>query len=135
MFGAGFRHDPDRLRRTYHDQISEQLAQVVVVATLELVLDEDPGARLLALDPQGLGPEFVIKVKGKVGLRPKGMENPKIPTGEVEIAAEELEILNSSAVPVFEIDDTIEASEELKLTYRYLDLRRNRTRRAITLPN
>ena len=71
-----------------------------------------------------LGPEFVVRVTGKVGLRPKGSENPKMPTGEVEIAATELEILNRSEVPVFEIDDTIEVSEELKLTYRYLDLRR-----------
>ncbi len=71
-----------------------------------------------------LGPEFVIKITGKVGLRPKGTENPKMPTGEVEIAAEELVILNKSQVPVFEIDDTLDVSEELRLTYRYLDLRR-----------
>ncbi len=73
-----------------------------------------------------LGPEFVVRVTGKVGLRPKGTENPKLPTGEVEIAAGELEILNRSEVPVFEIDDTIDVSEELKLTYRYLDLRRGK---------
>ena len=73
-----------------------------------------------------LGPEFVIQVTGKVGLRPKGTENPKMPTGEVEIAATELIILNKSQVPVFEIDDTIDVSEELRLTYRYLDLRRTK---------
>ncbi len=73
---------------------------------------------------EGLGPEFVVRVTGKVGLRPKGTENPKMPTGEVELVAGELEILNSSKVPVFEIDDNAEVSEETKLTYRYLDLRR-----------
>ena len=75
---------------------------------------------------QELGPEFVVKITGKVGLRPKGTENPKIPTGEVELAAQELEILNHSQVPVFEIDDMIDVSEELRLTYRYLDLRRQK---------
>lgn len=80
---------------------------------------------------QELGPEFVIKVTGKVGARPKGMENPKIPTGEVEIAAVELEILNRSQVPVFEIDDEMEVSEELRLEYRYLDLRRQKVLQAL----
>jgi len=71
-----------------------------------------------------LRPEFVILLKGKVGLRPKGSENPKIPTGEVEVVAAHLEILNPAQTPAFEIDDMLEVSEELKLTYRYLDLRR-----------
>ncbi len=71
-----------------------------------------------------LGNEFVIAVKGKVGLRPKGTENTNIPTGQVEVSATHLEILNSSQVPVFEIEDSLEVSEELKLAYRYLDLRR-----------
>ena len=73
---------------------------------------------------QKLGPEFVVRLTGQVNLRPAKMLNPDLPTGEVEICAEELEILNSSEVPVFELDDRAEVSEELRLAYRYLDLRR-----------
>lgn len=68
--------------------------------------------------------EFVIKLKGKVNPRPKGTINPKIATGEIEILAQELEILNPSAPLPFEISDTLEAGEETRLKYRYLDLRR-----------
>lgn len=82
---------------------------------------DNPQVKILA---EQLRPEFVILVKGKVGLRPKGTENPKIPTGEVEIVAAHLEILNAAQTPAFEIDDSLEVSEELKLTFRYLDLRR-----------
>jgi aspartyl-tRNA synthetase len=75
---------------------------------------------------QGLGSEFVIKVKGLVNSRPKGMVNPKIPTGEVEVAVKDLEILNPSETPPFEIKEDLQVSEEMRLKYRYLDLRRRR---------
>ena len=75
---------------------------------------------------QKLGPEFVIKVSGQVNVRPPKMVNAEIPTGEIELTANALEILNSSEVPVFEIDDTKDVTEELRLTYRYLDLRRRK---------
>ncbi|MCK5014079.1 MAG: aspartate--tRNA ligase [Candidatus Omnitrophica bacterium] len=75
---------------------------------------------------QKLGPEFVVKISGKVVVRPEKMVNKDIPTGEVELCAEKLEILNTSEVPVFEIDDEADVSEELRLTYRYLDLRRQK---------
>ncbi|MCK5179487.1 MAG: aspartate--tRNA ligase, partial [Candidatus Omnitrophica bacterium] len=75
---------------------------------------------------QKLGPEFVVKISGKVAVRPEKMANKDIPTGEVELCAEKLEILNASEVPVFEIDDEADVSEELRLTYRYLDLRRQK---------
>ncbi|OGX61181.1 MAG: hypothetical protein A2471_04670 [Omnitrophica WOR_2 bacterium RIFOXYC2_FULL_45_15] len=70
--------------------------------------------------------EFVIRLKGKVNPRPKGTINPKMPTGEIEILAQELEILNSSNNPPFEISDNIELGEEIRLKHRYLDLRRPR---------
>jgi aspartyl-tRNA synthetase len=73
---------------------------------------------------QKLGPEFVIRLTGKVVARPAKMVNAEIPTGEIEVCAEKLEILNSSEVPAFEIKDDVEVSEEVKLTYRYLDIRR-----------
>jgi aspartyl-tRNA synthetase len=82
---------------------------------------------------QRLGPEFVIKLKGKVAVRPAKMVNTDIPTGEIEVCADELEILNASKVPVFEVDDAIDVSEELRLTYRYLDLRRSRMLAALNL--
>lgn len=71
-----------------------------------------------------LKPEYVIKVCGKVQRRPKGTENPKMSTGFIEVAVSEFEILNSSKTPPFEIARDIEATEELRFTYRYLDLRR-----------
>ncbi|MCM8787163.1 MAG: aspartate--tRNA ligase [Candidatus Omnitrophica bacterium] len=71
-----------------------------------------------------LGVEYVVKVKGKVNLRPKGTENPKIQTGKIEILAYQLEVLNSCEELPFCIDDNIEVSEEVRLYHRYLDLRR-----------
>jgi aspartyl-tRNA synthetase len=82
---------------------------------------------------QKLGPEFVVQVTGKVVIRPEKMVNPDIPTGAIEVCAEKLEILNASEVPVFEIDDSVEVSEELRLTYRYLDLRRQKVLKALEL--
>ncbi|MCX5701406.1 MAG: aspartate--tRNA ligase [Candidatus Omnitrophica bacterium] len=68
--------------------------------------------------------EFVIKVTGKVFKRPSGNVNPKIATGEIEVLALDLEILNESLVPPFEITENLDVTEELRLKYRYLDLRR-----------
>ena len=73
---------------------------------------------------QGLRNEFVIKLKGLVHKRPGGTINSKLTTGEVEILAQELEILNPSNTPPFEIQEDIEVTEEIRLKYRYLDLRR-----------
>jgi len=80
---------------------------------------------------QQLGPEYVVKIMGKVGARPPKNLNPEIPTGEIEVAAESLEILNPSLVPVFEIDDLVEVTEEMRLTYRYLDMRRAKLRESL----
>ncbi len=68
--------------------------------------------------------EYVIAVKGIVRLRPPEAVNPKLKTGDIEIEVTDLEVLNESAVPPFEIKDYIDASEDLRLQYRYLDLRR-----------
>jgi len=67
--------------------------------------------------------EFVIQVKGKVRQRPEGTENPEMPTGQVEILALELTVLNASETPPFQLDDD-DVSEEHRLRYRYIDLRR-----------
>lgn len=71
-------------------------------------------------------PEWVVEIEGIVNNRPKGMENPKIDSGHVEILAEKLEILNEAKTLPFEIGDTTKISEELRLKYRYLDLRSER---------
>lgn len=82
---------------------------------------DSSGAYALA---QELRSEFVIKVTGKVNKRPQGTINFKLPTGEVEVLAEELNILNPSLTVPFEITENLEVSEEMRLKYRYLDLRR-----------
>lgn len=68
--------------------------------------------------------EFVIWVKGKVRKRPEGMTNSKLSTGEIEVICSDLEILSEAKTPPFAIDDEVETSENLRLKYRYLDLRR-----------
>ncbi|MBD3244969.1 MAG: aspartate--tRNA ligase [Candidatus Moranbacteria bacterium] len=70
--------------------------------------------------------EWCLKVKGLVRKRIKGMENLKLKTGQIEIEVHELVILSKSQTPPFEIKDKISVNEELRLEYRYLDLRRNR---------
>jgi len=70
--------------------------------------------------------EYVVRIKGIVNLRPKGTINPDLKTGEVEILAKGLEILNASLTPPFEIEDDAELTEEIRLQYRYLDLRRKK---------
>ena len=70
--------------------------------------------------------EFVLKVTGKVNKRPEGTINPKLATGEIEVIAAKLEILNPSATPPFEIIDELNVTEEMRLKYRYLDLRRQK---------
>lgn len=68
--------------------------------------------------------EFVIAIKGMVRTRPDGMHNPNLSTGDIEVAAHDLKVLNKAKTPPFEIVENIEVSEELRLKYRYLDLRR-----------
>ncbi|MDP8265025.1 MAG: aspartate--tRNA ligase [Candidatus Aceula lacicola] len=82
---------------------------------------------------QQLGPEFVVKIIGTVNVRPDKNVNAGIPTGTIELCATGLEILNEAEVPVFEIDDEGDVSEELRLTYRYLDLRRQKLQTSLQL--
>jgi len=73
---------------------------------------------------QSLRSEYVIAVIGMVAERPKGTANPKLRTGEIEVLAKELKILNIAKTPPFPIEDEAEVAEETRLKYRYLDLRR-----------
>jgi aspartyl-tRNA synthetase len=71
-----------------------------------------------------IGREWVLQVAGVVRERPAGMANPKLPTGDVEVLVEDLTILNMADTPPIDVDDYNVASEDMRLTYRYLDLRR-----------
>ena len=81
----------------------------------------------------GLRDEYCIKVVGTVELRPEGNENPDLPTGAIEVMAEDLEILSTAAPLPFPIDDRINVGEEVRLRHRYLDLRRKTAGDAIRM--
>ncbi|MEE2040443.1 aspartate--tRNA ligase [Nocardiopsis sp. CT-R113] len=68
--------------------------------------------------------EYCIKVTGTVRVRPEGNENPEIPTGSIEVAADEIEVLSESAPLPFQLDSAADVAEETRLRYRYLDIRR-----------
>jgi aspartyl-tRNA synthetase len=85
----------------------------------------------LSRQSRELGREFVIQVVGTV--KERSSKNTKIPTGEIEIILSQLTILNKSALPPFTIEDETDGGEELRMKYRYLDLRRNPVRRNLEL--
>jgi len=78
-----------------------------------------------------LGAEFVVAVTGEVAERPDGTTNPDLATGEVEVHVAELKVLNASLTPPFVLEEPVKASDELRLEYRYLDLRRPHMQRLI----
>jgi aspartyl-tRNA synthetase len=79
---------------------------------------------------QELRPEWVVEIIGEIKQRPEAMENPKIPTGKIEILAKELKILSRAKTLPFSVDDNgYDINEEKRLKYRYLDLRRQRLKR------
>jgi aspartyl-tRNA synthetase len=97
-------------------------------------LRDREGLTQVVFDPQynpasaeashALRSEFCICVHGRVRHRPEGTVNPKLPTGEIEVIADKLEIFNTAETPPFEVSDDTQTSEDLRLQYRYLDLRR-----------
>ena len=89
----------------------------------QLVFDEERTSKDLLEKAKNLGREFVIQVEGKVIER--ASKNPKIPTGEIEILVKKLTVLNESVLPPFTIEDETDGGEELRMKYRYLDIRRN----------
>ncbi len=97
----------------------------------QIVFNQETNAELLAR-AQSARSEYVLAVTGKVVLRDEKNINPNMATGEVEVIAEELKVLNDSQTPPFEMENT-KAAEDLRLKYRYLDLRRPEMQRNFKL--
>ena len=89
----------------------------------QLIFDEERSSKELLKQAKGLGREFVIQINGKVIER--SSKNPNIPTGDIEILVSDLKILNSSKTPPFTIENNTDGGEELRMKYRYLDIRRD----------
>ena len=96
----------------------------------QIVFDEGADARLCAAANK-LGREFCVQIKGTVSERQS--KNPKMPTGDIEILASELNVLSESITPPFTIEDNTDGGDELRMKYRYLDLRRNIVRKNLEL--
>ena len=94
-----------------------------------LINDQCPAH--IAEQAQGLGREFVVQIEGQVLER--ASKNPKLPTGEVELRAQRIAVLNAAELPPFTIEDDTDGGDELRMRYRYLDLRRNPVKNALLL--
>jgi aspartyl-tRNA synthetase len=92
--------------------------------------ETSPEAHALISDARS---EWVLQVEGKVRMRPEGMQNPELPTGEIEIEIQSIQILNPARTPPFSINEETEVDENVRLKYRYLDLRRERMRKNLEL--
>lgn len=99
---------------------------------VQVVVDPDHAGEDFA-KAEAIRSEYVIKVHGVVRLRSEETINPNLATGEVEVVAKELEVLNSTKTPPFYIQDGIDVDENLRLKYRYLDLRRPEMQRNLML--
>ena len=84
-----------------------------------------------ALEPVRM--EWVLQIQGVVRQRPEGTQNPNLPTGDIEVVAKQVRVLNASKTPPFLISKDEEADENTRLRYRYLDLRRERMRRNLEM--
>ena len=89
---------------------------------LQVVFDPDEEESFALAD--SVRNEYVLMAKGRVRPRPEGTVNPDMPTGEVEVLGKELKILNAAKTPPFQLDEYSEAGEDIRLRYRYMDLRR-----------
>jgi aspartyl-tRNA synthetase len=98
---------------------------------VQVVADPTQGAALEAA--HDLRSEYVVKVTGAVRVRPEGMRNPALATGDIEVAATEVEVLAAAETPPFAIEDRIDVDETLRLQHRYLDLRRPQMAEALRL--
>jgi len=98
----------------------------------QVVIDADINEELHKM-AKSIRNEWVVQISGIIRERPEGSENPKLPTGYVEVITHDLTILNESITPPFEINDDITVDESIRLKYRYLDLRRIRMSNILAL--
>ncbi|MBT2214014.1 aspartate--tRNA ligase [Actinomadura sp. NEAU-AAG7] len=113
--------------------------------TAQVVFREEGGPDAAGAAPEGgagavvsgvahdLRAEFCVRVTGEVRVRPAGNENPELPTGGIEVAATEIEVLSDSAPLPFPIEGDVNVNEEIRLRYRYLDLRRDAVARTMRI--
>ena len=92
----------------------------------QLIFDAQRTQKTIMEQAQSLGREFVIQISGTVIERES--KNPNMPTGDIEILVSKVTILNTSLTPPFTIEDVTDGGEDLRMKYRYLDLRRNPVR-------
>ncbi|MEE8399648.1 MAG: amino acid--tRNA ligase-related protein, partial [Desulfobacterales bacterium] len=102
----------------------EGLTQVVFNPTIDEAIHDKA---------QAIRGEYVLGVRGRVERRPEGMTNPKLKTGEIEVMVLELRLFNAAKTPPFLIEDTVDVSENLRLKYRHLDLRRSQIQQNLIL--
>src|SRR5258708_11317798 len=108
----------------------------------QIVLDKEVSGEAHA-KAEAARPEYVVAVKGRVRRRGAGLDNPNMPTGQIEVVASELLLLNEAKTPPFSPAEDAIANEEVRLKYRYLDLRRPqmqanfelRSKVALAIPN
>ena len=135
------------MKRTHHCgqlRLADERQQVTLTGWVQtrrdhggivfIDLRDREGLTQVVFDPQynpaaaeashALRSEFCVCVHGRVRHRPEGTVNPKLPTGEIEVIADKLEVFNAAETPPFEVSDDTQTSEDLRLQYRYLDLRR-----------
>jgi aspartyl-tRNA synthetase len=98
---------------------------------VQVVADPEAGEALAAA--HRVRTEWVVRVTGTVRMRPEGMRNDRLATGDVELAATSIEVLSEADTPPFPVEDAIDVSEELRLKHRYVDLRRPRMLRNLQL--
>jgi aspartyl-tRNA synthetase len=100
----------------------------------QVVVDRRRGAdeKLLAA-AKDVRSEYVVRIEGEVIARTADSRNPKLPTGDIELLARRIELYNAAETPPFPIEDEVTAAEELRLKYRYLDLRRSSLARNMVL--
>ena len=98
----------------------------------QITFDPEAGSQAHK-DANTLRSEYVISITGKVIKRPEGMENKSLSTGDIEVVVSDLKILSTAKTPPFEIDSHMEPGEDIRLKYRYLDLRRERLQKNIIL--
>ncbi len=108
-------------RRDHGGMVFIDLRDRTGIVQLRFNPESDPAAHETA---GKLRSEYCIAVRGAVGARPEGMVNPALATGEVEIEVREIDLLSSSETPRFPVEDEVNVNDELRLEYRFLDLRR-----------